>query len=178
MGERPRPRRRTSRRRRLLTRGVPIVALAVAAFVLGLVVAGGPGRAERKLVRDYVAAWAHNDFAKMYTLLDNKSQAAISQSAFVTAYRNAATVATLERLTPGHIAARSGDTIAVRVRMRTRVFGKLNEILQVPLAGSGGSAHVRYASTLLFPGLRRGETLSRKVVYGSDSGKRVATRGV
>ena len=51
MGERPRPRRRTTRRRRLLTRGVPIVVLAVAAFVLGLIVAGGPGRAERKLVQ-------------------------------------------------------------------------------------------------------------------------------
>ncbi len=163
MGERPRPRRRTTRRRRLLTRGVPIVVLAVAAFVLGLIVAGGPGRAERKLVRDYVTAWAHSDYAKMYGLLDKKSQAAVSQSAFIAAYRNAATIATLEKLTPGHIAARSGDTIAVRVRVRTRIFGRLSEILQVPLAGSGGSAHVRYEGALLFPGLRRDETLSRKV---------------
>jgi penicillin-binding protein A len=163
VGERPRPRRRTTRRRRLLTRGAPIAVLAVAAFILGLVVAGGPGRAERKLVRDYVTAWAHSDYAKMYGLLDKKSQASVSQSAFIAAYRNAATVATLESLAPGHIAARSGDTIAVRVRVRTRIFGKLSEILQIPLAGSGGSAHVQYSGMLLFPGLRRGETLSRKV---------------
>ena len=31
-------------------------------------------------MRDYVTAWAHSDYAKMYGLLDKKSQAAVSQS--------------------------------------------------------------------------------------------------
>jgi penicillin-binding protein A len=163
VGERPRPRRRTTRRRRLLTRGAPIVVLAIAAFILGLVVAGGPGRAERKLVNDYVTAWAHSDYSKMYGLLDKTSQASLSRSAFIAAYQSAATTATLAQLTTGHIGSRSGDTIAVRVRVRTHIFGTLSEILEVPLAGSGGSAHIRYSGTLLFPGLHRGETLSRKV---------------
>jgi peptidoglycan glycosyltransferase len=163
VGERPRPRRRTTRRRRLLTRGAPVVVLAVAAFILGLIVAGGPGRAEHKLVRDYVTAWASGDFHKMYGLLDKQSQASLSESAFVAAYRNAATIATLDRIRIGHIASRSGDAIAVRVRVRTRVFGNLSEVLQVPLAGSGSSARVRYSGTLLFPGLRHGETLTRNV---------------
>ncbi len=163
MGERPRPRRRTTRRRRLLTRGAPILVLAVAAFVVGLIVAGGPGRAERKLVRDYVTAWARGDFHTMYGLLDKQSQVALSESAFVAAYRNVAGIATLDGLRVAHIGSRSGDTIPVRMRIHTRVFGNLSEILDVPLAGSGSSAHVRYAGTLLFPGLRRAETLSRKV---------------
>ena len=131
--------------------------------MLGLIVAGGPGRAERKLVRDYVTAWAHGTTSRRCTRCSTSSrEAGISEAAFVAAYRNAATLATLERITPGHIAPRSGDTIAVRVRVQTRVFGHLSEILQVPLSGSGGGAHVQYSSSLLFPGLRRGETLSRR----------------
>jgi penicillin-binding protein A len=135
----------------------------VAAFVFGLIVAGGPGRAERKLVRDYVTAWTHGDFHKMYGLLDKQSRASVSEPAFIAAYRNAATIATLDRLAIGHIGSRSGNAIPVRVRVHTRVFGNLSKILQVTLAGSGSGAHVQYTSTLLFPGLRRGERLSRQV---------------
>lgn len=142
---------------------MPILVLAIVAFILGLIVAGGPGRAERQLVQDYVSAWAHSDFSKMYGMLDKASKASVSQSAFVAAFQNAATIATLERIAPGHVGSRSGDVIPVRVRVQTRIFGHLGEILQVPLAGSGSDARVRYSGTLLFPGLRPGETLTRQV---------------
>jgi peptidoglycan glycosyltransferase len=137
--------------------------IAVAAFVVGLIVAGAPGRAERKLVQRYVAAWEHGDFTRMYSLLDSHSRASLSQAAFANAYQNAAATATLTKVVPVRVGNRTGDYFLVRVRVHTRIFGTLSEILRVPIAGSGSGASVRYASTLLFPGLRPGEALTRHV---------------
>ena len=47
------------------------------------------------------------------------------------------------------------------MRVATPVFGTLRDLLEVPLAGSGSAAKVRYSDSLLFPGLRPGEQLSR-----------------
>jgi len=47
--------------------------------------------------------------------------------------------------------------------VRTRVFGTLRETLLVPVVGSGSRPRVGYAGTLLFPGLRPGERLTRTV---------------
>ena len=54
--------RPTPRRRRLLTRTLPLAGVAVLAFAAGIVTATGPGRAERRLVTNYVGAWARSDF--------------------------------------------------------------------------------------------------------------------
>ncbi len=47
------------------------------------------------------------------------------------------------------------------MRVHTRIFGTLHETLDVPLAGSGSGARVKFSGTLLFPGLRSGERLTR-----------------
>jgi cell division protein FtsI/penicillin-binding protein 2 len=39
----------------------------------------------------------------------------------------------------------------------------LDETLRVPLSGSGSGARIRFSDSLLFPGLRQGETLNRDV---------------
>src|SRR5581483_238604 len=152
-----------ARRRRLLTRTLPLGGIAVAAFVAGAVVATGPGRAERRLVSSYVGAWAHTNYAQMYRLLDASSRKHLSESAFAAAYQAAATTATLSSLARGRIGSRHGDVIPVRVRLQTRVWGPLNETLEVPLSGTGSSAHVHFTSSLVFPGLRPGEQLTRQV---------------
>jgi beta-lactamase class D len=156
-------RTRSTRRKKLLTRAAPIGGLAALAFAVGVVAATSPGRAERHLVTRYVNAWAKGDYPQMYSMLDTASRARTSEAQFVAAYRAAANTATMISIVPGHIGSKVGSTIPVRVTVRTRLFGMLPEILDVPLAGSGSGATVRYSQTLLFPGLREGEHLVRHV---------------
>jgi peptidoglycan glycosyltransferase len=114
-------------------------------------------------VTRYVTAWAHGDYARMYSLLDSASRAHLSLPQLTAAYRNAATTATLTSLASVRVGRRTGDVIPVRMLVATRLFGTLRETLNVPLSGSGSDAGVRFSSTLLFPGLRAGELLSRQV---------------
>jgi transpeptidase family protein/penicillin-binding protein len=155
-----RPRRRV-RRRRLLTRALPLLAIAVVAFVIGAVIATAPGREERHLVSEYVTAWEHGNYARMYVLLDQASRDRISLAQLIAAYHAAATTATLSSVAPVRIGNRQGDAYLVRVRVHTRLFGTLREVLHIPLTGSGSGARVHFSNTLLFPGLRPGETLAR-----------------
>jgi cell division protein FtsI/penicillin-binding protein 2 len=144
-----------------LIRVVPLVVIAALAFVGGILIATGPGKAERQLVTRYVDAWQHQNFAEMYSLLDPESRQRLSRNQFIAAYASAATTATLISVTPLHVNSRTGDYIPVRMRVRTRVFGTLDEVLQVPLTGSGSGAKVKFSRTLLFPGLTPGERLHR-----------------
>ena len=159
----PRPVRGNVRRRRFLTRMVPLAALAAGSFTAGILWATAPGRAERQLVQDYVTAWARNDYPRMYDLLDAPSRRATSEARFAAELRDAAATATLQALIPGRIGARTRDVIPVRVRVRTELWGTLVATLRVPLAGSGSGASIRFSTTLLFPGLLTGEQLSRQV---------------
>jgi cell division protein FtsI/penicillin-binding protein 2 len=153
--------RRNARRRRLLTHAAPLIVVAAASFTFGVVTATAPGRAERRLVTRYVRAWAQGDYATMYADLDSGSRARLSESQFATDLEAAATTATLESIVPGRLGSRVRDAIPVRFRVRTRLFGTLRETLYVPLAGSGSDARVKFSQTIVFPGLRAGEQLTR-----------------
>jgi len=161
--QRPRRRRRRSRRYRLLTRTLPLAVIAAIAFVAGARIAGAAGRAERRLVTNYVTAWTHGDYARMYALLAPSSRAQVSEARFVAAYRAAARTATTASVAVVHVGSRQGDVVPVRMVVRTRAFGTLHETLAVPLTGSGSGATVHFGGTLLFPGLRPGERLTRAV---------------
>jgi beta-lactamase class D len=158
--------RRKRRRRRLLKRALPLGLIAVLAFAAGLAVGRGPGRAERRLVTNYVQAWARGGYNRMYSLLDPASRARVGERQFVAAYRDAADTATIVSLAPGRVGSRQGDSIPVAMRVTTRSFGVLHETLEVPLAGSGSGARVRFERSLLFPGLRAGERLVRRAQLG------------
>ncbi len=162
VGDRPPGRRRGTRRRRLLTRAAPLGALAVLAFAAGVVYATAPGRAERRLVTEYLQAWARGDYARMYSLLDARSRDRTSMAQFVAAYQRAARTATLTAIVPGRPGRGRGSVFPVPVLVRTRLFGTLRETLEVPLADGGSGASVRFSDTLLFPGLRPGEQLTRR----------------
>lgn len=172
----PRPTRRRARRTRLLTRAAPIAGLAAAAFAAGAVWATEPGRAERRLVTSYVADWQHHEFARMYGLLDSSSRRDTSATKFAAELRLAAATATLTSLEGFHVASRSGNVIAVRTRVRTRLWGTLYETLEVPLAGSGSDARIHFGPSLLFPGLHAGERL-RRVVALAPRGTLLASDG-
>ncbi|HET8977593.1 MAG TPA: penicillin-binding transpeptidase domain-containing protein [Solirubrobacteraceae bacterium] len=165
MGHTSRPsRRRGRRRRRLLTRALPIAGLAAASFAAGAFIAASPGRAERQLVRRYVTAWEHDDYADMYALLAAHSRTGMSEAAFARRLQQTAATATLVSLRLVRIGGRENGAFKVRMRLTTRLWGTLQETLSAPLTGSGSAARIRFAPEILFPGLRGGEHLHRTIV--------------
>jgi cell division protein FtsI/penicillin-binding protein 2 len=140
-----------------------VLVLGAAAFGYGIYVAGGPGRAQHALVTDYVHAWASGSYARMYSLLDSASKKRVSEVRFVADYQRAAATATLQSLRPVRVGSASGGVIPVTMVAHTTVFGRLRETLLVPVDTSGSNPAVKFASTVLFPGLRPGERLTRRV---------------
>jgi len=145
-------------------RARPVIALATGAFVVGAVAGAshGPGEAQTVAVH-FVSAWTHEDYATMYSLVDAGTQQRLSVTAFADLNRQALRTATARELTrtagpPGH----AGDVIVVPVRVDTRVFGTLDGSLRVAIDHAAASPKVSWSPTLLFPGLRAGERLTRR----------------
>ena len=155
--------RRARRRRRRLQRGLPLLALALAAFIAGVVVASSSGPDYQALASQYTRAWTHHDFPQMYALLDRPSKQRLTEAQFAAEYQSAATTATLQSLVVQNIGGPNGRYVPVTMVVRTTVFGTLHETLLLPYDSSNGIARVRFGSTLLFPGLRAGEQLSRSL---------------
>src|SRR5579859_687081 len=149
-----------ARRHRRRTHLLPLIAVAAIAFVVGLLAGRPAGSAERRVATEYVRAWAREDYPAMYALLDPVSQRGLTEPAFAAAYLAAARTATLVALVPGRVGRLQGGAVAVAVVARTRLFGDLRETLAVPFASG---ERVRFMTRLVFPGLRAGERLSRRV---------------
>ncbi len=151
------------RRRRLLRRGLPALgALALLALVVGLLLGGGPGGAERATAKRYATLWAQGDYGRMYALLDGAARARTSFQDFAAAYRDAAETATLGSLVVGKVGNRSGDAIPVTLLLRTRVFGLVHGTLELPVSGSGDAMRVAWRPNAVFPGLGPGQQLTRQ----------------
>jgi Penicillin binding protein transpeptidase domain/Penicillin-binding Protein dimerisation domain len=152
---------RGARRRGVWRRRVPLLVLAVAAFVVGLVLSQTSGQAEHKLVSEYVRAWSHRDYTGMYAMLDPASRRRVSAAQFTSEYLKAGRTATLASLVTRRVGSLHGHVIDVSMAARTTLFGRLRETLVVPLTETSSGPKVRFAGTLLFPGLRAGEQLAR-----------------
>ena len=154
-----RPRKRRRRRRvRLL---VPLAIVAAAGSAALVLVIRGSGHPERQLVTSYTRAWAAGDYHQMYSLLDPASQKNLSEARFAAAYRRDATIATLQSLHPVRTGNRRGQYVPVNMVVATKLFGTLRETLEVPLGGTDSSPTVQFVPSLLFPGLRGRERLTR-----------------
>jgi penicillin-binding protein A len=148
----------SERRRRLLTRALPLGAVALVAFVVGAAT-GAPGSPEKAAANRFAEAWQAKNFNAMYAELNDSSREAISRKQFTAAYREARDVATMR----GMIAesaedARSEDgetVVPVPIRITTVAFGRINQELDLPWAEGG----IDWANNLVFPGLHRGEVL-------------------
>ena len=147
----------------MLTRAVPVVVLASAAFTAGIVLASRSGEDERALVTSYVHEWSHTDYAGMYHLLDGRSRARVSEGAFARQVRDAAETATLTSVSLERIGSGHNNTIPVAMRIRTRLWGLLRQTLEVTLRDSGSGPRIVLTRALLFPGLRGGERLRRVI---------------
>jgi penicillin-binding protein A len=150
------------RRRRLVTRTLPLTILAVIAFALGAL-AGAPGSPQKDAARRFTEAWAQDDFAAMYRELNIASRRSLSEADFVMAYRKATETATLRTVdpeTPEDAETANGRTVVpVSVEAVTGAFGSVEGRLRIPFSGDG----VAWDPSLVFPGLDRGEHLESHV---------------
>ena len=152
---------RAARRRRAR----PVVALALVAFAIGAIVgAHHSASADEALAARFVRAWTERDYARMYLDLDAASQRSISAAEFAAAYQAALRTATATSLQlVGKPRRVSGGTIAVPVRVGTRLFGTLRLSFHLKLPGERREgAALAWSRSQVFPGLRPGEQLHRR----------------
>jgi peptidoglycan glycosyltransferase len=150
------------RRRRLVTRMLPLAVIAIVAFTFGAA-AGAPGSPEKDAAGRFAAAWAAGNFAAMYKELNPASKAAIELNDFVVAYREAEQLATLRSLAPGSAqdpSSRDGETVVpVPIAVATVAFGRFEDEVELPYADGG----IAWDPSLVFPGLRQGEQLESEI---------------
>jgi peptidoglycan glycosyltransferase len=150
------------RRRRLVTRTLPMAVIAVVAFAFGAA-AGAPGSPEKDAAGRFSEAWASDNFAAMYKELNPASQASIELNDFVIAYGEAEQVATLLRLEPGSAhdpSSRNGETVVpVPMLASTVAFGRFEDEVDLPYSDGG----IDWNPSLVFPGLREGEHLENEI---------------
>ncbi|HYP55030.1 MAG TPA: penicillin-binding transpeptidase domain-containing protein [Solirubrobacterales bacterium] len=154
--------REVERRRRILTRAVPLALVALIAFVWG-VSASGSDSPEKEIVERFAAAWERRDFEAMHNQLDPASRRAVSATQLAASYREAAEVATLRGLElgdPGDPTERDGTAVvALDAEVGTVAFGWLEAELAIPASSEG----IAWNESLVFPGLRPGERLESEV---------------
>jgi hypothetical protein len=154
------------RRRRLRRRALPVLGgAALAVLVAILVLSGGQSDAVRGANR-FAAAWARSDYGAMHAQLTDRARGLFPRAAFEAAYRRAAATATLRRVVVSGKARDTDDGAAVPLTLHTRVFGRLPGRLEIKMSGSS----VKWSPRLVFPGLPRGELLTRR----SDPPRRAA----
>ena len=155
-------RNEAERRRRLLTRSLPLALVALVAFVIGIV-AGAPGSPEKDAANRFAEAWEAEDFKAMYTELNEASRARVDRKEFEAAYREAEQVSTARTLEAGSAGdpshTEAGTVVPVETTVGTVAFGSLEETLELPFADGG----VEWDPSLAFPGLERGEELAADV---------------
>jgi transpeptidase family protein/penicillin-binding protein/MecA-like transpeptidase family protein len=139
--------------------------LAAGAFVVGLLVGAGHGAdSQRALALSFTRAWARGDYGAMYSATDAAARRSTSASDFARAYSEDKDLATVSAIViDGRPSSAAGHAVVVPVRLQTRVFGVLRTRLELPIVGSGSAARVVWSPTLLFPGLRSGERLGRRL---------------
>jgi penicillin-binding protein A len=156
-----------ARRDRLTRRLLPILAVAGAALVVGLLVGSSHSDPEQGVGQRFVNAWQRGDYGAMYDLISDDSRKRITPDAFARAYRTAATTATALAVGAGKASEPENEIVRVPMRVRTRVWGMVREVVRLPFTGDGDAARVDWRRSLVFPGLGRGERLTRKTTLGT-----------
>ena len=150
------------RRRRLVTRTLPLAVVALVAFVVG-VTAGSPGSPEKEAAGRFADAWAAKNLKAMYAELNDASRARVGLKEFEAAYREAQETATLRGIdagSPGDSQSTdAGKVVPVEFSIQTVAFGTVDEDLEVPYDDGG----IEWDESLVFPGLRPGEGLAADV---------------
>src|SRR3954462_12397050 len=140
-----------------MTRG--LAALAGVAFLIGLIMGAFALSGAERTARSFTSAWERGDYPAMYALLTPGAKKRVSPEAFRSVYVNAANTATQVGIDAGKVHD-DGDFGRVEMAVRTRIFGVVRGNLRVPVVDD----HVDWAPELAFPGLARGEALTRRTL--------------
>jgi peptidoglycan glycosyltransferase len=159
------------RRRRLATRALPLILIALVAFIFGAI-AGKPGSPDKEAAERFTVAWGNNEYAAMYSELNPGSQQKIGINDFVIAYRETARIATVRSLeagSPGNASsvevpeesstADLRTVVPVPITVTTVAFGPVEAQLELPFAEGG----VAWEKRLSFPGVHQGEHLESQI---------------
>jgi penicillin-binding protein A len=124
------------------------------------------GSPEQDMAERFVDDWAHQDFKSMHDELSDSSQAQYSAAKLASVYREAQQVATATAIDPGDAdgpkSVNGTDVVDVKVGVRTRLFGKVDGVLRLPLDGG----KVAWSPHLTFPSLLPGEQVGRRLELG------------
>jgi hypothetical protein len=158
-------RRRRRGPRRIIPPLLAFLALAAAVGAVAYVVLGiGQDDPRRDVARQWAAAWSQRDRRAMWKLVDAETQRSYPLRRFAATYRAAERAATVESVRTGKVREARGDRLVVPVRVRTRNFGTLTGDVVLPVVEVGDSARVHWRPYLRLPGLRRGESVKRRVL--------------
>jgi cell division protein FtsI/penicillin-binding protein 2 len=150
------------RRRRIVTRMLPLALIALVAFVVGAI-AGAPGSPNKEAAKRFTNAWQNKEFAAMYKELNPASQQGIKLNDFLLAYRDAAMTATQRSLdpdSPSDETSRNGAAVVpVPIVATTAAFGTVEGTVELPFEEGG----IAWDPSLVFPGLRSGEHLESQI---------------
>jgi peptidoglycan glycosyltransferase len=130
--------------------------IAVAAFAGGAIVGGAHVPSSQRVVERFAAAWTRGDFAAMYGQLSPPEQDRVRRGDFAAAYQRALDTATATKVIAGK-PAKDGGAYRLPVAVTTRIWGTVRGVVRVPATADG----VDWSHDLVFPGLRRGEHLTR-----------------
>jgi hypothetical protein len=150
------------RRYRLTHRLVPIAAVAGAAFAVGAVVGALHTPGEKVAAERFAAAWERGDHVAMHRELSDAARRSFPLGRFRALYAEAAATATALRLSAGPPREPDDDTVTVPVAVRTRIFGIVRGEVRIPFVGQGEESKVDWGPELTFPGVARGERLTRR----------------
>jgi peptidoglycan glycosyltransferase len=153
---------RTGRRRARTLRLAPLALVALVAFAAGAVVGLRHETAQAAVARKWAAAWERGDYRAMHALLSERARRRTTLKRLQRTYRRAAETTTLTKLRTGKPRHVGGELYELPVTLQTRVFGRLSGRLRLPVAEEEDGAGVDWRSQLVFPGLRRGERLTRE----------------
>jgi peptidoglycan glycosyltransferase len=150
------------RRRRLLTRTLPLAVAALVAFVIGAAT-GSPGDPEKDAANRFAEAWEARNFKGMYGELNAASKARVGRNEFEAAYREAEQVATVRVIEAGSVgdaeSTGAGKAVPVEMTIGTVAFGTVEAELAVSYVDGG----IEWDESLAFPGLKEEEELAADV---------------
>jgi peptidoglycan glycosyltransferase len=144
------------RRRRVVTRAVPLAVLAIVSFFAGFLL--GDGSAELEASERFAEAWQEGDYAAMHAELGADAAGEYALERFQDLYEDAAATATLSGLEIGETEGPRDGAVEVPVTASTQAFGEVAGTIAIPVADGA----VDWQPHLVFPGLEPDERLDRR----------------
>jgi cell division protein FtsI/penicillin-binding protein 2 len=131
--------------------------LVVLSLALGLLFALLGDPASIRAGRDFARAWERGNTGAMYALLSRDSQSRYSRPTFESAYARSSVTATTRAIQVTSV-KRAGDGVELAVLIRTRAFGNVRGVVDIPVI----EGDVEWRPHMVFPGLFPGTKLSRQ----------------